>query len=112
MQLSIKQGCILSWLTFATLCPHMIHNNCYLLINTKGIIYKYINWKYIKEKLLLRNKLDLYFQYYPESIMRQDKQTRSISLLNIDQNSIDVFNDMSQSTYDPTHSENMKISYI
>ena len=99
MQLSIKQGCILSWLTFATLCPHMIHNNCYLQINTKGIIYKYINWKYIKEKSLLRNKLDLYFKYYPESTMRQDTQTCSISLLNIEPNSIDVYNDM-------------KISYI
>jgi hypothetical protein len=65
MQLSIKEGCILSWLTFATLCPQMINDNCYLQINMSGIIYKYTNWEHIKEKLLLRNKLELYFKYYP-----------------------------------------------
>jgi hypothetical protein len=65
MQLSIKEGCVLCWLTFATLCPQMININCYLQINMSGVIYKYTNWKYIKENSLLKNKLELYFQYYP-----------------------------------------------
>jgi len=71
MQLSIKEGCILSWLTFATLCPQMINKDCYLYINMSGIIYKYTNWRYIKEKSFLKNKLELFFQYYPEYTMRQ-----------------------------------------
>ena len=70
LQLSIKEGCILGWLVFATFYPKMINNNCYLQINTSGIIYKYINWNYIKTNSLLQNKLELYFKYYPEYIYK------------------------------------------
>ena len=47
LQLSIKEGCVISWLTFATLCPEMMNDDCYLEINMQGLLYKNINWNYV-----------------------------------------------------------------
>ena len=80
MQLSIKEGCVLCWLVFATLYPNMITNDCYLQINTSGIIYKYINWEYIKKNSLFKNKLELYFQYYPEYIYKSNHDDNILNM--------------------------------
>jgi hypothetical protein len=67
-QLSIKQGCILSWITFATLCPEMINENCYLEINLQGFLYKYINWNYLSTNEILKDKIIIFSNYYQENI--------------------------------------------
>ena len=63
-QLSTREGCVVSWLTFATICPEMIKDSCYLEINTRGIVYKYINWEYITSNELLKEKMVIFSNYY------------------------------------------------
>ena len=48
LQLSINEGCIISWLTFATFYPEMINDNYYPYTNMNGFIYKNMNIKYIE----------------------------------------------------------------
>ncbi len=62
--LSINHGCLISWLTFATLCPEIINNDSYLIINTNGLLYTSINWDYVNNKKSLEPQLKIFYRYY------------------------------------------------
>ncbi len=63
VHLSVNHGCIISWLTFATLCPEMTNDNLHLKINVEGPLYKNINWEYLDSKKELGNQLIAFYKY-------------------------------------------------
>lgn len=65
--LSVNYGCIISWLTFATLCPEMTNESCCLKINMNGPLYKSINWDYVNNKKSLETQLKIFYKYYMNS---------------------------------------------
>ncbi len=55
---SINNGCVISWLTLLAICPKMVNNNCYPILNKEGTIYKNINWGFINNNNIFKPLLD------------------------------------------------------
>ncbi len=65
--LSKNEGCLISWITFSILCPSMANNKCYPIINTNSLVFKRINWDYVKSKTSnnsLDNRFKLFIEFY------------------------------------------------
>ncbi len=66
--LAKNNGCLISWITFSILSPSLVNNNCYPIINKESLIFKRINWEYVKSKIghpkYGYNKLNLFIKYY------------------------------------------------
>ncbi len=61
-----KEGCIISWLTFAKLAPDMINDDCYPKINKTTQIYKKINKEYLNNLLIFKKELEIFKKYNPD----------------------------------------------
>jgi hypothetical protein len=59
-----NDGCVISWITLAILCPLIVNNKCYPIINKEADLYKKINWDYIKSKVYFEKYFKLFFKYY------------------------------------------------
>jgi hypothetical protein len=55
---SINNGCVISWLTLLAICPKMVNNDCYPILNKEGSIYKNINWGFINKNIIFKPLLD------------------------------------------------------
>jgi len=62
--IATNYGCIISWLTFAKLCPNMVKDECYPIINKNTIIYKQIMWDNVKKNTLFEKEFDLFIKYH------------------------------------------------
>jgi hypothetical protein len=61
--MATNYGCVMSWLTFAHMCPEMISDECHLVLNKNTEIYKIINWDYIKNNKLFEEEYDIFLKY-------------------------------------------------
>jgi hypothetical protein len=66
LRMAIKDGCVISWLTFVKLHPDMGNESCYPMINKSSPIYQKINWEYIKSKKQFEPELDKFFKYHKD----------------------------------------------
>lgn len=62
--IATKDGCIISWLTFAKLAPDMINDDCYPKINKNTVIYKRINKDYLNNLDMFRKELEIFKKYH------------------------------------------------
>ncbi len=66
--LTKETGCIISWITFSVLCPSLANTVCYPIINTDALVFKKINWDYVKSKIYSTancdKKFNLFIKYY------------------------------------------------
>ncbi len=62
--LAKNNGCLISWITFSILFPNLANNKCYPIINKEGIVFKKINWEYIKSKIYFEKHFNLFIKYY------------------------------------------------
>lgn len=62
--IATNYGCIVSWMTFAKLCPEMVTDTCYPSINKNTIIYKQIIWENVKKNVLFEKEFELFIKYH------------------------------------------------
>jgi hypothetical protein len=62
--IATNYGCIISWMTFARLAPHMINDDYYPKINKETDIYQKINFDYLNNNILFEKEFKLFQKYH------------------------------------------------
>ena len=63
LNIAIKDGCVISWLTFASLYKNMVNEECFPVINKTTELYKKVNWSFLKNHKLYKTELSKFLKY-------------------------------------------------